>query len=303
MGFGELSISRLLNPLWAFILTPGRSPWKNKWIDVTSNNLYTIYTNKRIRSSEVDCHPKGDFLLLFKGKEVHVAAAITMCPKCGIPVFLWTEEEGLCVSCGSSLCEDHADIREGSKGFETESANSYREAAHLGNTEAMLRMGWLYEMGRGVAQDHDEAFRWFRKAALTGCPIGQSRLGSLYLLGHGVPRDPIEAAKWYLKAAQQGDVDSQRLLGYLYFTGQGVAQNYVEASFWLSLACSGHVGPYRRITSIVALRDDASQELSPEQFAAVQRRVNEWKPSCAKSFLIERREQLFDTIRHWFQGE
>jgi len=69
----------------------------------------------------------------------------------------------------------------------------------------MTRLGYLYEMGRGLAQSDAQAVAWYRMAAEKGDPLGMTNLGSMYAQGRGVPRDDVQAVAWFRKAAEKGD--------------------------------------------------------------------------------------------------
>ena len=70
------------------------------------------------------------------------------------------------------------------------------------------RIGLLYRIGQGVAQDYDEAERLWRLAAEQGFADAQSGLGFMYFNGEGVPENDAEAVKWWRKAAEQGYADA-----------------------------------------------------------------------------------------------
>ena len=53
-------------------------------------------------------------------------------------------------------------------------------------------------------RDYATAFREFRPLAEQGYADAQSRLGVMYGIGEGVAQNSTEAARWYLKAAEQG---------------------------------------------------------------------------------------------------
>ncbi len=59
-------------------------------------------------------------------------------------------------------------------------------------------MGYLYENGLGVPQDHTKAFEYYYEAAKLEIHTGQCNLGFCYLNGIGVDRDK-EMAKYWLK--------------------------------------------------------------------------------------------------------
>ena len=46
---------------------------------------------------------------------------------------------------------------------------------------------------------------WFRAAAEHGHAEAQNNIGTLYEIGKGVTQDMNEAKQWYRKAAEQGD--------------------------------------------------------------------------------------------------
>jgi localization factor PodJL len=68
-------------------------------------------------------------------------------------------------------------------------------------------------VGGGETQaDYPTAAGWFRKAAERGLTDSQFNLGILYENGRGVPRDLQEAYKWYALAARSGDPVAARRL-------------------------------------------------------------------------------------------
>ncbi len=100
----------------------------------------------------------------------------------------------------------------------------------------------MYAEGAGVAQDFDEATKWYELAAKSGLAQAQYTLGVAHYTGIGAPRNYLQAARWYEKAARQGDARSQNNLGYLYESGKGVRQNHATAVEWYRLAAeSGNV--------------------------------------------------------------
>jgi TPR repeat protein len=101
---------------------------------------------------------------------------------------------------------------------------------------AQFNLGAMYDNGRGVRQDYDEAVKWYRLAADQGDAGAQSNLGVKYDLGRGVPQDHVEAVKGYRLAADQGLADAQCNLGGMYDRGRGVPQDFTEAIKWYRLA-------------------------------------------------------------------
>ncbi len=66
----------------------------------------------------------------------------------------------------------------------------------------------------------------------------QFLLGVMYANGRGVAQNDQEAVKWYRLAAEQGDATAQSNLGVMYFNGEGVAQNDQRAYLWFSVAAA-----------------------------------------------------------------
>ena len=147
----------------------------------------------------------------------------------------------------------------------------YRKAADQGNAFGEYALGVLYLKGQGVQQDYTEAAKWFGKSAERGNGQAQFELGDCYAKGQGVVQNNEEAAKWWRKSADQGNMAGQSSLGYLYAEGRGVPQNDEEAYFWLTLSSASRAMGYG------AALDYLATKLSPEQKAAIQRRVRDWK--------------------------
>jgi TPR repeat protein len=97
-------------------------------------------------------------------------------------------------------------------------------------------MGLIYESGRGVGRDFEQAARWYLLAAEAGHPGAQFNLGHLYRLGTGVEPDMIQAVRWWRAAAEQGLSQAQLALGVAYQRGEGTEADPEEAVFWFRRA-------------------------------------------------------------------
>ena len=104
--------------------------------------------------------------------------------------------------------------------------------AESGDAESMYKLGYAYQMGKGVDKNPAEGNNWFRKAAELGNGKAASDLGYNYENGIGADKDPAEANKWYRKGAELGDGEAAFSLGLNYENGIGVAQDYAEANKW-----------------------------------------------------------------------
>ncbi len=86
-----------------------------------------------------------------------------------------------------------------------------RPLAEQGGASAQSNLGWMYAEGRGVAQDDNEAVRWYRLAAAQGHTKARSNLGGMYFSGTGVPQDYVQAHMWANLAAAQGNEPGRKL--------------------------------------------------------------------------------------------
>ncbi len=106
----------------------------------------------------------------------------------------------------------------------------FRQAADLGDPDAMVELGESYRAGEGVTQDDSEALRWFRRAADAGNSAGMLSIGAMYLLGDGIPASDDEAVQWFEKAAARGNPAGIYDLATMYEGGRGVTQNLDKAN-------------------------------------------------------------------------
>ena len=82
---------------------------------------------------------------------------------------------------------------------------SSKADAERGDPGAQYKLGVMYGLGLGVAQDYAEAFRWYERAARAGDARSQSNLGFMYGTGRGVPQDYVQAYAWYNVASASGE--------------------------------------------------------------------------------------------------
>jgi len=87
------------------------------------------------------------------------------------------------------------------RGNYVEAANRARPLAELGDASSQALLGFMYEYGRGVAQDYGAAVYWYTCAADQGHPTAQYLLGLMYDKGHGVVRSDLLAYQWLNLAA------------------------------------------------------------------------------------------------------
>jgi TPR repeat protein len=174
--------------------------------------------------------------------------------------------------------------------------------ANKGDVHAQVAIGFMHEKN---SSNFGEAAKWYRKAADQGDPVAAWLLGRLYdngkycghapyNLGTTLKADPAEALKWFRQAGEGGVPDAQASLAEIYKEGYGEQKaDKAESDFWYSLLIDSnlyadlhlygippgfvdvpHLKELAKIT-----RADAEAALSPDQLAAVQKRVKEWKPA------------------------
>jgi uncharacterized protein len=130
---------------------------------------------------------------------------------------------------------------------------------------------WSYVTG-----DYPAAARRTGPAAERGDARAQAHLGFLYQYGRGVPQNHALAVYWYRRSAEQGNAIAQHLLGLMYDKGQGVFSDYVLAHMWLSLAAARTKGPQHEDN--VRLRDAVASKMSKGQVADAEALANAWFP-------------------------
>ena len=112
----------------------------------------------------------------------------------------------------------------------------FRQAAAMGDVDAMMYLGVMYGTGRGVNLDYATAMAWFRHAADAENSQAMCNIGLLYLQGLGLPKSYSEAMTWFGKAASFGNAEAMFNVGVLYRDGLGVPVNYAEAMKWFRRA-------------------------------------------------------------------
>jgi TPR repeat protein len=83
-------------------------------------------------------------------------------------------------------------------------AAQYRLAAAQGLDVAQSGLGFLYALGAGVVEDHEEGLRLLRQAAEQGFHEAFDRIARCHEYGYGVPKDEAEAILWYQRAVAAG---------------------------------------------------------------------------------------------------
>ncbi|KAI8093791.1 uncharacterized protein BX664DRAFT_259862 [Halteromyces radiatus] len=94
--------------------------------------------------------------------------------------------------------------------IQPEKAEQYLEkAVAMGNAEAMMRRGQLYEKGKGYPQDPWQAFQWYLQAAEIHHPPAMVAIAQCYAKGipHHLAPNPTLAFKWCQRASGLDQAD------------------------------------------------------------------------------------------------
>jgi TPR repeat protein len=121
----------------------------------------------------------------------------------------------------------------------------YSANADNGDTDAMLDLGAMYLVGRGVKQNREKALMWYKKAADLDGQRACRCIGNLYRydnLDDGTPvptsdRERLrQAFEWYKKGAESGEENCLYELGDYYRFGRLVEKDEAKAFDLYSLA-------------------------------------------------------------------
>lgn len=140
-----------------------------------------------------------------------------------------------------------------------------RDAANGGNPEAMYKYGNVLANGRS----DKEAFTWFMAASKRNLVKAMNAVGYMYQEGRGVLQDHEEAAGWYEKAVLGGSVDALINRGLLLAKGLGTPQDKMLAYAHFSVATVNAPDANLR-QEATRLRDEIVRDLSADQLIAGQ---------------------------------
>jgi len=171
-----------------------------------------------------------------------------------------------------------------------EALNRFHDFADNGIVSVQYILGGMYEQGKGVQKNCEEALKWYyeasvqgdiyainkvRKFAEQGDNDSQCKLGNMYEHGDGVKQDYAEAVRWYSKAAEQGNVEifnklcefanngivhAQRELACMYEQGKGVQKNCEEALKWYyEASVQGDIYAINKVRKFAEQGDNDSQ--------------------------------------------
>jgi TPR repeat protein len=113
-------------------------------------------------------------------------------------------------------------------------AKIWNRAVELGNLDAMVQLGGLYETGSGVKLDKKKAMKLYRAAADRGHAFAQNNLGILLASEEKFE----EAFRYFALAANQGFTAGETNLGLCYRDGDGTEVDLGKARYWFERAAA-----------------------------------------------------------------
>lgn len=126
-----------------------------------------------------------------------------------------------------------------------------RQAAAMGDLEAMDRLGDMYRDGEGgFSVDLAQARAWYEKEGAAGGAWGYYSLAEFYREGMGVAKDAQKAEGYGKKAfvlakerAEAGELAAMDALAWCYLRAVGTAENPSEGERWLQKAAAAEYPP------------------------------------------------------------
>ena len=102
----------------------------------------------------------------------------------------------------------------------------YQKGIELGNAECMTGLGGMLGLHPSVTQDESAAWRLFRDAAALGEPNAIASMGLMYHYGSSVTaQDYGRAVELYEEAGDMGLISALETLADMYYMGEGVPQD------------------------------------------------------------------------------
>ncbi|EGB12353.1 hypothetical protein AURANDRAFT_3819, partial [Aureococcus anophagefferens] len=147
-------------------------------------------------------------------------------------------------------------------------AKIWKRAVELGDVDATINLGRLYNNGSGVKLDKKKAEELFRAAADRGDGVAECNLG-FFLESEGKFE---ESFRYYALSADQGYTTGENNLGCCYMVGRGTEVDLGKARYWFERAAAK--GDELAITRLAHL-DARGAARRPTKAAKIYRRAVE----------------------------
>lgn len=155
----------------------------------------------------------------------------------------------------------------------------FHNQAKIGDAQAQLLLGLMYDNGLGTKQDYEQALHWYTEAAKRGHARAQFNVAEMLTLGQGTAQDKQQAMKWYSRAANNGFAEAQYKLGIALSQGINIEKDLVEAYKWLDISINQQIPGNE--TAVMAL-NELKLKMTPQQVLKAQKRSEEWQKRFAQ---------------------
>ena len=148
----------------------------------------------------------------------------------------------LCTLC--ALCQNADKLYEEGKSLYdaknyTAAFPKLKAAAEKGHKKAQYRLGRCYDKGNGVAENDEEAFKWYSKSAAQNYGKALYQVGKCYKDGEGVEKNHQKAFEFFTKASKQDNAEAKYQLAKYYLKGKhGIKTDPAKAKSLLKQAVS-----------------------------------------------------------------
>jgi uncharacterized protein len=164
----------------------------------------------------------------------------------------------------------------------SEAINWYRKAAENGEGRVQIKLANLLLRNQSGSPDFAEAHRLCEKAASLRYSPGAYCLGQIYDHGWGVERDLQRAAKWYGDAANMGLAIAALRVGEMYWKGEGLNRDKISAYEFVYIASSSDIPEAKQE------REMLEKELTRKEVEKGKAKAVEWSHQHAQLVLGEK---------------
>jgi len=95
----------------------------------------------------------------------------------------------------------------------SETTEQLKKLAENGDSQAQLKLGYLYFTGSRGFKDYEIALDYYNKAAAAGEVLAMSNICNMYWYGLGVKKNNTTAYEWCKKAEKLGSSNAMVMLG------------------------------------------------------------------------------------------
>jgi TPR repeat protein len=164
----------------------------------------------------------------------------------------------------------------------SEAINWYRKATENGDGRVQIKLASLLLQNPNGTTNYAEARRLCEGAAGLHYSPGAYCMGQIYDHGWGVERNLSEAAKWYSDAANMGLAVATLRVGEMYWKGEGLKQDKISAYEFIYLAASADIPEAKQESEML------EKELTRKEVKEAKAKAVEWSHQHAHLVLKEK---------------